>query len=64
MVHIDYFVQVLLPGVNGHQFYLDLISSIGGANKETFMELVQLYLIQLQMTLLLIKLSFSILGKA
>jgi hypothetical protein len=52
MVHIDYFVPSSVAAcVNGHQFYLDLISSIGGANKETFMELVQLYLIQLQMTL-------------
>jgi hypothetical protein len=50
VTHIDYFVlSSVAPGVNGHQFYLHLISSIGGqANKESFMELVQLYLIQLQ----------------
>jgi hypothetical protein len=37
MVHIDYYVPSSVePGVNGHQFYLDLISRTGGANTEAF----------------------------
>ncbi len=36
-VHIDYFIPSSVdPGVNGHQFYLDLISRTGGANSEAF----------------------------
>jgi hypothetical protein len=36
-VHIDYFIPSSVdPGVNGHQFYLDLISQTNGANSEAF----------------------------
>jgi hypothetical protein len=37
MVHIDYYIPSSVdPGVNGHQFYLDIISRTGGVNKEVF----------------------------
>jgi hypothetical protein len=37
MVHIDYYIpSSVAAGSNGHQFYLDLISRTGGANKEVF----------------------------
>ena len=36
MVHIDYYIPNLEPGVNGHQFYLDLISQTNGQNSEAF----------------------------
>jgi hypothetical protein len=36
-VHIDYFIPSSVdPGVNGHQFYLDLISRTNNANSEAF----------------------------
>jgi hypothetical protein len=36
MVHIDYYIPNIPAGVNGHQFYLDLISRIGVVNTEAF----------------------------